>query len=216
MFFRAIVASIAILLLGAGAGYGDLVIDIGDLELVPGGTGYLDVSVSGAGGGQTLNAYAFEYRITKTSGVGRLEFVSPQPSYLTDSDYVFFGNSFDYENGQSVGTVSQTSVPNDTFSGGDLTNDSSNVTVSAAKLLARLQVTANTALPPQVGDTYSISLISSGTGFSDTGGSVNWSSDSGTITMTPEPGSLVAILSGGVCLAALGWCRSCRRRPRRK
>jgi len=103
MFFRAIVASIAILLLGAGAGYGDLVIDIGDLELVPGGTGYLDVSVSGAGGGQTLNAYAFEYRITKTSGVGRLEFVSPQPSYLTDSDYVFFGNSFDYENGQSVG-----------------------------------------------------------------------------------------------------------------
>ena len=53
-----------------------------------------------------------------------------------------------------------TNVPGDTFIGGDATLDSSDVVVGATNLLlVYLPVTTLTALPPDVSDTFTISLV---------------------------------------------------------
>jgi len=195
-----------------------LVITIGTIHLDPGASGYLDVTIQSDNAipGDPLQAYGFEYRITRLYGTGRLEFVDPQPTgFLTDSQYVFFGNSFDYVNTLPVGGVSQTDQPADTFIGGDSTNDGENVTVTTtSKLLTRLQVTSAAGLPTQPDDVYQVALISGGSTFFQDKDSndILYSSTSGRVYITPEPGSLVAVVSGGVVLACLGWRRARRKK----
>ncbi len=206
-----ILATAALLASTAPAGAG-FVIQVGDLQLQTGGTGFLDVSIrSDATGGDRLNAFGFELRI-ETTGPARLEFVSPQPDpQLGSPNYVFAGNSLDGTLGLPVGRVLATSVPNDTFVGGDSTN-TGEVTVTGNRLLARILVTGATRLAPRAGDTFTISVVSraptSNTLFLNDAGTVGFTTRSGTVTVAsvPEPGSLVLLATGGL-LAFAGMIR---------
>lgn len=187
---------------------GDLVVSIGDLSLPVGGTGYVDVMVSSnSPGGDLLNAFNIDFRIS-SQGQSRLEFLSNQPDpQLANVNYVFYGNSFDHDdplntNPFPVGTVSSLGEPNNRFVGGDNTADYTDVTVNAnSKLLARLQVTANTDLPPNAGDTFTISFDASGTSFQH--GDITSPTmvpytvgSPGIITVVPEPNTLLSLIAG--------------------
>jgi hypothetical protein len=198
-------------------------VTVGSILLPTGSNGYVPVYIS-SDSGDSLASTNFEFRIT-TAGATRLEFGgSPNPTgdpTFSNSAYVFFGNSADYINSFPLGVASQSIVPADTFVGGDGTNDFSNVTVPGSNvLLAELQVTAATALPPGVGDTFTINLMPStdsglnglngNTGFADNNGTFySFGSMSGNVTIVPEPTSWVLGLIG---LSAILLCRLWRLR----
>ncbi len=187
------------------------IVSVSDLDLQPGGSGFVDVMIqSDSGSPMNLSAYNFEFRID-TLGATRLEFVDPQPDpQLTDSSYVFSGDSADAFFSAPVGAVSSPVVPHDTFIGGDATLSGADVSVSDPKLLARLDVTTVTSLPPVAGDQFTISLISSdNTVFLDssfnnfTFESLPFDSTPGTVTITqtvPEPSGLLLLSLGALCL----------------
>ena len=185
---------------------GGIIVSVGDATVGAGGTAFVDVLIS-SDGSDPLQSFGFDFRIT--GGPGRLEFVNPQPDpQLTDGTYVFAGDSFAQINSFAVGAVSTTSVPNDSFVGGDSTDSFADVTLTSSRLLARLQVTAATALPPSVGDTFSVTFddTSSNTFFFDssfTPLTINsgLSDFTGTVTVTsaativPEPSSFLIACS---------------------
>lgn len=190
----------------------NMVISIDSLTLQAGQAGDVNVWISSdALGGELLNSFGFEFRIA-TAGSTRLEFVDPQPdSQLTESNYVFSGNSGDANVPTPVGTVSTVVTPNDTFIGGDFTNDFSDVTVSSSPLLlATLRVTADTVLPPGDGDSFTVSLVDGLSTYfaSNANPSLSYRSSSGTVTIqaavVPEPSSLLIVASGGVFFLLVG------------
>jgi len=70
----------------------------------------------------------------------------------------------------SVGTVSSFSEPNNRFVGGDNAVNLSDLLITATPmLLARLQVTGNTGLSPNAGDTFTLSLDTAGSSFQNGG-----------------------------------------------
>jgi hypothetical protein len=197
-------------------GKAELVLSVKGADMFPGNQRYLDVTVEGHG--DTLKAFGFEFRISTTAPT-YLQFVDPQPyNYLSDSNYVFATNSADalYP---PVGNVVDTVYPKDTFIGGDMTADGGYVTLDGTKLLARLLVTGDTILPPVLGDVFTVKLLtpteSGSTFFMDKDGNeVTPSSSSqyeGTVTINPEPSSLVAVISGGIALGCVRWFRARRR-----
>ena len=94
----------------------------------------------------------------------------------------------------------------------DITGTLSDVIVDGTdRLLARLELTAATALPPVPGDQFTITLVDSV--FLSTQGGVDINADAsqltGTVTISeantvPEPASLTLFCLGGVGLAAAG------------
>lgn len=191
--------ALLIMLAISAPAWAEIGVTIGNLDLAPGGTGFVEVSITGDN--DLLQAAGFEFRI-QSLGPTSLEFVDPQPyDYLSDSGYVFSSDSFalDYP---PVGGVSETVVPGDTFLGGDMTLSMADVTVTSFKLLARLQVTANTMLPPEAGDLFTISLEPSlSTYFSDSGfNTIGYSATTGTVNIVPEPGTITLLLVSAVFL----------------
>ncbi|HUT94315.1 MAG TPA: hypothetical protein VMY37_32950 [Thermoguttaceae bacterium] len=185
-------------------------VDVGDLALVPGETGYLDVTIS-SDSGDLLDIFGVEFRIS-TSGTTRLEFVDPPPDpQLADPAYIFFGDSL-AEFFPPAGAVSTTSTANDTYIGGDGTilMLGHAVPSSPGAILAQLQVTSATGAPPLVGDTFAISVESTFSPISANGSTtffldpvfseLTYESDPGTVTMVPEPGMAVVF----AVLGALG------------
>lgn len=192
------------------------IITIGNSNIVQGGTGYVDVMIR-SDSSDPLAAFGFDFRIS-TLGSTRLEFVDPQPyGYLSLGNYVFAGDSYAHSN-PPVGMVSTSNVPNDTFIGGDNTLSGTDVSLDNTwKLLTRLELTANTYLPPEVGNTFAIALEPSGSSFfQDAGGTpidYSWSPGTVTITPVPEPSTIIAVISGGLCLAGIAWHRRRTRHP---
>jgi hypothetical protein len=188
-----------------------LVITIGDATIAEGGTGFVDVLIHSDDvlDGDPLQNFGFEFRIT-TAEPTRLEFVNPQSDpQLTDPNYVFFGDSL----AEMIGVGPPILPPNTTFIGGDSTDSFADVTVlTTDKLLARLQLTAmmDLDLPPEVGDTFTISLEPSvNTFFNDSLiNPISFSSTPGTVTIgpaatvVPEPGALALFALGSVLLLA--------------
>ena len=172
-----------------------LSISIGNLDLLPGGSGYVDVMIRSDTGTDSLDMFGVEFRIT--SGSTMLEFVDPAPDpQLTDTSYLFDGDSA-AGTVPPAGSISSVVNTNDTYIGGDGTLSGSGVTVPTTDtLLARLQVTAATSAPPVVGDTFTISLISGGNTFfyDPSFGDITFDSTPGTVTITPEPGEAVMLL----------------------
>jgi hypothetical protein len=176
----------------------------------------VDVTISGASNSLALAGYQF--LITPNSPTtSQLAFLNPQSdSALTNPDYVFAGNSSDQKLGVAMGNVTSTNYTDDTFTGGDQTADGSNVLVSASKLLLTLDLTTKTAVPPMIGDSFTLTLVNDSrfTFFHDSSGtSIPFTSTPGTITIisgsVPEPSSLAIAISGVLMLAFAGrWFRA--------
>lgn len=202
-----------------------LTVTIGDLSLSPGETKPLDVWISGDGT-VPLGAFDLEFHIS-TSGARQLWFVDPSTvtnglAFLTDPNYILSG----HESLGFMGTVGsvESAGPNDKFNGSDgLTGATDSVTVGGApKLLTRLWVTADTYLPPAgTGDladrTFTVSLYDDPnfTAFRDASFTTTYdynNSTVGTITVVPEPATVIGLIGGGACLAGLFGYRGLRRR----
>ncbi|MFO0911021.1 MAG: PEP-CTERM sorting domain-containing protein [Isosphaeraceae bacterium] len=158
MYRTTLLGLIALGLLAAPAN-AQVIVTVQDATINEGQTGYVDVLISSTTNAP-LSLFGFEFRIAGTTA-NRLLFVNPQPTaYLTDPNYVLFGDSLIEMSNLPVGNVTQTTVPDDTFIGGDYSNTFSDVILPVTpKLLARLQITAATVLPPLGGETYTLSLI---------------------------------------------------------
>jgi len=196
----------------------DLIISVESANVASGGTGTVDVFVTSTNN-DSLGVTSLQFDISRISGASTLQFTNPQSnSFLGQSNYVFTGNSFDSINSVSFfGSPTTTVTPNDTLLGGDNTNDFTNVTLTSGQpyLLAALTVQSQTGAA--VGDQFQISLDpSSSFLLSDFSPTAPYTSDPGTITIsppsvaTPEPGTLTLLISGGGVLLL------CRRRFRFK
>lgn len=201
-------------------------ISIANASVAPNGVAEVSVLVTGAG--ESINLAGYEFRISPTGGTtSQLQFLEESEGLLGDVSYLFAGNSTAASDGapSSLGTVSTTTLPNDTFIGGDSMNDLANVSVSGSKLLVRLAIKhlVGPADPlATVGHTFSISLVpnsgdssafaggNSNTGFvNSTFAGVGFASQSGTVTVVvPEPSMLAfAVASFGFLIGG----RGCRR-----
>lgn len=202
------------LLCGAQVARATILVSMGDTTLTTGSSGYVPVSIS-SDSNEPLSSTAFEFRIT-TAGPTRLEFTdSPDPASdptFSDAGYVFFGNSLFETLDLPLGFSTTTNVPGDTFIGGDATLDSSDVVVGTTNLLlVYLPVTTLTDLPPDVSDTFTVSLVpvdgdgsTGNTNFSDADfNNHDFNSVAGMVTITsvPEPGSWLLLVTGALMLA---------------
>lgn len=194
-----------------------LIVSVGDATLLAGGTGTVDVLIaSDSPSGDLVSFLGFEFRVS-TGGPTRLEFVNPQSDLqLTDPNYLFAGDSLAAAF-PPVGLVSTTIVPNDTIIGGDATFSGNEINVgSTPVLLARLELTAGTVLPPIPGDTFIIDLVPGALTFfqDNTFTNVQFSSTSGTVTIViPEPSSamLAIVALTAVAPTVIGHRRVLRR-----
>jgi hypothetical protein len=209
----------------------DFIVSIGSATIPHGGTGTLDVMLTSTASSLSpdlLNNYGFTLQIT---GPHELQFSSSQSfGYLSNSQYVFAGDSTDQMTSSPGGTVNTTVYTNDTFVGSDSTNSGNPVSLSSTNtpvLLAALTLDATITSP---GDVYTVNLVPpSGNGSMstsmqtffdnfnfDTGqetSAVPFTSTPGTMTISaaavPEPASIflgaaaAAILGGAVGVRAL-------------
>lgn len=188
-----------------------LLIAIGNTSVTPSGTGTVDVLISSDGlTGDELSSVGFEFRVT-TAGPRRLDFVDPQNDLqLVDPNYIFAGDSL-AATFPPVSLVNTTIVPNDTIIGGDATFSGSEIIVGTTSLLlARLELTAITDLPPIVGDTFNIELVPSVlTFFQDNAfNDVLFSSTPGVVSIVvPEPSSKYLLMTGLITAFCLLICR---------
>ena len=170
-----------------------VVVQIADATIDSGGTGLVDVIITGSNA--PLSSFDFQFEITPIGSVGStMRFVDPQPDpQLSDPDYsmsyVFAGISDNVKNGIPVGSV----TGGTTFNGSDGTADLSNVIVSSDRLLARLEL--ESVVPgggDAMGDQFEITLTAANF-LNSNGNSVTFSTSPGFVTVVPEPGSFAVL-----------------------
>ncbi len=179
-------------------------------QIAPNASSRISVSITGLGDDLSLVAYEFRIRPLATTS-SQLMFLEEDESFLADSDYLFFGNSFAFNEGSAsnIGSVSTSVLPGDTFIGGDAAADFGNVTLNGSKLLVELMVQhdSGSAGPlTTLGDTFAIDLFplsgdstqftfgNSNTGFVDAAlAEVGFTSTSGNVVVVPEASSLIVL-----------------------
>jgi hypothetical protein len=178
-------------------------IAIAATTIAPNGAAEVAVTITGAS--DTINLAGYEFRITPTGGAtSQLQFIEESETFLTDPAYVFAGNSAAFEDGipSSVGTVSSSILPSDSFVGGDGANNLADVTVTGQKLLVKLAVKhlAGPADPATtLGHQFEISLVPAagdssafGSGGSNSGflnsilAGIPFDSQPGAVSVVPE------------------------------
>ena len=215
---------------------GDFVISIGSTSIAQGSTGTIDVmltSTAPLSSPDLVNNFAFALQIT---GPGMLEFASSQDfSYLNASNYIFYGDSSDYQTSSPGGSTTSLVYTNDTFIGIDITNSGNPVSLSSSNTPVLLAALTLDTTSTHVGDTYAISLVPpTGSGSPDSGAltyfdnynfnsgvensAVPFTSNPGRVTMigaatVPEPSSIVLVL-GAVSLLAGVRLATIRRRSK--
>lgn len=236
-----VIGSLMIVLAGWSApARADFVISIGSTSIAQGSTGTIDVMLSSnapSTAPDLLNNVGFELQISSSpSQPGILQFATQDFSYLNNTNYVFFGDSIDYQTSSPGGSVSTSFTPNDTFTGSDSTASGNPFSLDSTNTPVLLAVLTFDTSITNVGDSYTISLMPpSGTGsnaggantffdyfdFNNTGtelSAVPFTSTSGTVTITgsvvPEPASIVMGLSAVALLAGAGLYRGRRRSKR--
>ena len=239
---RLLLYTAAVLLACSPAARAGVIISVGNVSMAAGSSGWVPVYLSSDPGTTTnLASTNFEFRIT-TTGSSRLEFTnSPEPAsdptFSSGSNYLFSTNSGDQTFGIPLGNVSEVSVPNDTFIGGDFYLGAGDVSVPATSpiltdnlLLADLPVTTLTSLAPVAGDTFIVSLVplassaignptglEGNTGFADSGGDFySFISSPGIVTIipaavVPEPASFGLMLAGAIGMLSVHRRKSARR-----
>lgn len=192
-------------------------LSVGSLMLAPDGSGHVDVRITSSG--ESINLAGYEFQITPDIGTSsQLRFIEEGEGFLSAADYVFVGNSGAASDGlaSSVGLVSTTVLPGDTFTGGDGTIDFADVVIGD-NLLVRLNVEHDAgpadpattlghafsiALVPPSGDSTAFTNGGSNTGLVDANFSpVGYESSTGSVSIVvPEPGSLTFVLLSGLCI----------------
>jgi hypothetical protein len=203
----------------------DFIVSIESLTIPQGSTGTLDVmltSTASSSSPDLLNNYGFTLQIT---GPHELQFSSSQSfSYLSSSQYLFFGDSTDQMTSSPGGTTATTVYTNDTFVGNDSTFSGNPVSLTSTNtpvLLAALTLDATITSP---GDVYTVSLVPpSGNGSMntstqtffdnfnfDTGqetSAVPFTSTAGTVMISaaavPEPASIISGVTAALVLAGV-------------
>jgi len=182
----------------AAPSQGGVIVTIQDLTITQGQSGFVDVTIS-SDSGDLLNNYGFQFLITGGT-TSSLSFVDPQPrAYLSDSSYVFSGNSSAVLVPADIGNVATTTTTNDTYNGSDSLFTGTNVTLGATQqLLVRLNVQAS-GVPPNPNDVFTISVNPAATAFLDFNfNPASFTSTSGSVTVAvvPEPSSLALAIIG--------------------
>ena len=225
--------------LGAPA-RGDLVISIENTSIASRGTATVDVLLRSTAGMTTpdqINGYGFQLQIVNNGTDNtQLAFAGTQDfGYISNAGhnppYLFLGDSFDaYPPATPVGgPPTEIVYPGDTFTGSDSTDSGNPVSLASGStyLLASLTLTALTDAPPNIGDSFTISLVpgaGSGSIFAGTStffdnvdyssgdelSATSFTSTSGTVTVVAvsEPATIVSGLIGimiirGIHLSAL-------------
>jgi hypothetical protein len=199
----------------ASVGRADLIISIGSGLLTQGGTSSIDVTIESTSALDRLTDYIIGFALTTANG-REIWFVDPQPeSHLADPNYVFASGSLS-KTGPPSGNVSSSRLE---FVTSDVSDEPQGVSGPFSRLLARLDLTALTSLPPQAGDVFTINLVEADTAFGyldpDTFDytELNYTWSPGQVTVTqavPEPSSLL------LTAAAAGAAVVVRRRRRRQ
>ncbi|HCP13856.1 MAG TPA: hypothetical protein DIT89_16095 [Planctomycetaceae bacterium] len=192
----------------------DLVLEVSDVSIPYGGTGFVDVFVySNATPGDFLAAWDMTFEIIGPVTNGSLDFDSTQDisGIASPVPYVFYGNSGSY------GTSSPANnPPNPDLMFSDFTGDSSDVSLvhNNRYLLARISlVHSATRGSLAIGDQFTVSLVDSSFTY-DLLGSVTTTPYNPTLSFTvfvtaPEPSAI------GVLLPGLGLAMWLRRRRQR-
>lgn len=190
----------------------DLIVEVQDASVNPGGESIVDVTVRSRSGVLSLSEFSIDVRIAGSIANGELLFIDSSGQMSdTDmaalSDYVFSAgviSPFSSFYNTAVDNTVPKIIANDAILG----LSPPDVSIGATPLLlARLKLTHSyfSTAAESLGDTYTISVdaASADTFFKDSGGSsVAFSiGRAGLLTVTPEPS--VAVLGGVAgCLAA--------------
>lgn len=178
--------------------------------------GTVDVFIRSTTGNDVLDSFGIAFQIA-ADGLApnprQLLFQSPQLDLqLQDPMYVFYGRS---GTTGPLATVTGTTVPFDTYVGGDATADGLGVIVGTTdRLLARLNLTPSEvgSLVPIGGDTFVLSLLPGSSFFLDPDFQpVDFSGAPGTITiqssnLIPEP-TTATLAAAALAFAVLGRVR---------
>ena len=170
----------------------------------------LSVTLSNPGSTSiNLAAFSFELAVTPVSP-RRVEFDAvSQPDSLSNSNYIFYGNSADYTTPLTPWSVKSTGggVNND-FVFSDTTDNTLNMTVPAnsSKLLANIRLKPGSgSVRPQSGDVYTLSFISAGTSiFDENLNPVSFTTGTGTLSVpVPEPSTYILAIIGAGSIGVL-------------
>jgi len=166
--------------------------------------------------GPVLNYLTTEFIITTVSGspAGEVSFSSPVATPpLSQSDYVFYNDSFDLISSPSSNpaSISQATWANDTYNFSDSTNSTNNVTPGSG---TNVWTILNLTITGLASGTYQITLGSSEYTNSSTPSGTTSPTPSmtgGLITVNaapvPEPSTWAMAAIGATALAALARCR---------
>jgi len=200
----------AVIVLGltATCARADLVISLSNVNVAPGNTGTMDISVT-SNNSDTLSSFGLELLITRGTSASFLTFTGGPDPYA-NPNYVFFGQSLNQDTATPFwGPPYQSSpsgYPSDSILGGDSADSSGlgYVTIPSTaggpnSFLAAVQFQSQPGAP--LTDQFQVSLVSnpSFTYFDDQNSSpLNYSTTGGLVTFSvPEPSSLtLAALSG--------------------
>lgn len=218
-YWRFAVAALTVALVLSGAELrGDLIIEVQDASVTPGGQSFVDVTIWSDSGIVNLNDFSISVGITGSITNGQLLFSAGQMSDADMSglsDYVFSTSRLSGGDTSFYSTTVTTPPP--TIVAADATlppfgSPNQGVSIGTASLLlARLNVshTFTSTAADSLGDTYTLAVNSpSGdTYFEDKDGNpVAFTiGRAGLLTVTPEPS--VAILGGVAACVTAFWLR---------
>ena len=181
----------------------DLVLEISDVSIPYGSTGFVDVFVkSTAAGGESLAAWDMTFEISGPVANGSLDFVATQPDIsgiASPVPYVFLIDTGGY------GSFSPSNNPPD-FTFSDYTDDGAgnpvNVSLSSGVnyLLARISL-VHLGGSSAIGDQFTVSLASYGFSYDSAGSSLPLTLTNSGLTFTvfvtaPEPSAIGLLLPG--------------------
>jgi hypothetical protein len=223
MTWKSRLLTVCLALAAAPSAFGELMVSIGNSTIQQGqSNATFSVTLASSDGSPIgVNSFGFEFLIIPINNApAELMFAVSQPQPFLDPTYLFDNNSAD-QGYVSLGNVSQTNTPNDTYSGSDGTADGTNVTVSSltgSKLLTNIEVSLS-PLYLQTAGTFEVVLLPSSYAGAPASASPNtfftaadasnpngydqlpFTSNVGIITVStviPEPPSILLLATGAI------------------
>jgi hypothetical protein len=187
----------------AGIAEGGIVVQVIDTQIAAGGSGFIDVTISG--NGDLLESASLRLQIFPVNAVSSsLQFRDPQlVSFYSNADYLFADSSFNQLFSIDPRVVGHTILQNDTFMANDSTGNVSNIILTTSKLFARVDlqhiVPQGTDLTTVHGELFQVQVVLEGTSFRDDQSMAlnNVSTGPGIVTISavPEPSSAFLVLT---------------------